>query len=366
MNLIKTYKYKLKLTKPQSQRIDAWIGACRYVYNLALETKINAYQCYGVTLHKFDLLRQLKDLKDVDWIESVPSGSLQNVIERLDLAYKRFFKGSGFPKWAKKGGYNSILFKEVKTGLGGFILPKIGLVKIHKDREAKGILKTAIITKENNEYYICITAECESKNIYPTDESQVVGIDMGVTYFLVDSDGCFVENPRHTKKYEKKLRVESRSLARKKKGSRSRQMQKKKVANLHKKIANTRKDFLHKTSHRYVKENSIIISEDLKVANMIKFSNLSKHISDASWFMFFSMLDYKCKWYEKQYVKIPPKYTSQKCNVCGYIAKENRPTQSKFECASCGHKQNADYNASQNIKSEGIALIRQRETIVCA
>jgi putative transposase len=365
MNPIKTYKYKLRLSKNQTQRVSGWIGTSRFIYNLALETKICAWS-YGVSLNKFELMKQLTDLKEIEWIKDVPSQSLQDVIERLDKAYQSFFKGSGFPKWAKKDEYKSITLKGIKQTENGFIFPKLGFVKLFKDRMPDGALKTAIIVKEQNTYFLSVTFESETKNIFPVSENQVIGLDMGVSYFLVDSDGCFVENPRHTKKYERKLRVENRALARKKKGSKSRQRQKEKLSKLHKKIANTRKDFLHKVSTRYVRQNHIIICEDLKVINMIKFGNLSKHIADASWSEFFSMLKYKSFQNGRIFFQINPKYTSQKCSNCGHVAKENRLTQSKFKCVSCKHEQNADLNASQNIKSEGIARLRQRGTLVRA
>lgn len=366
MKIFKTYKYKLKLTKNQTQRVDSWIDTCRYVYNLALETKIHAYRSFGVSLSKFDLMNQLPELKAIEWIKDVPSQSLQDVIERLDKTYQTFFKGGGFPKWAKKDQYRSITLKGIKQAESGFILPKLGHVKVFKDRMPNGELKTATIIKENNQYFISVTFESNSQNLYPVSENQAVGIDMGITYFAVDSDGCFVENPRHTKKYEKQLRIENRSLARKKKGSKSRQKQKLRLSKLYSKIANVRKDFLHKTSTKYMKENHVIVCEDLKVKNMIKFGNLSKHISDASWSEFYLMLKYKSLQNDRIFIQINPKYTSQKCSCCGHIAKENRLNQSKFKCVSCNHEQNADFNAAQNIKSEGIALVRQREAVACA
>lgn len=366
MKLIKCYKYKLKLSKSQSQRVDSWINTSRFIYNLALETKIHAYTSFGITLHKFELMKQLVDLKEFEWIKDVPSQSLHDVIERLDKAYQLFFKGGGFPKWGKKDQYKSITFKGIKQLDKGFILPKLGYVKVFKDRMPDGELKTATIIKEQNQYYISVTFESESKNIYPVSENQTIGLDMGITYFLVDSDGCFIENPRHTKKYEKQLRIENRSLARKKKGSKSRQKQKLKLSKLHCKIANVRKDFLHKTSTQYIKENHVIICENLKVKNMVKFGNLSKHIYDASWSEFYSMLKYKSLQNDRIFIQINPKYTSQKCSCCGHIAKENRLSQSKFKCISCNYRQNADLNAAINIKSEGITLIRKRGTLVRA
>ena len=363
---MKTYKYKLKLTKEQSNRVDSWIGASRYVYNLALETKIEAYKQRKISLSKFDLIKQLVDLKDIEWIKDVPSQSLQNVIERMDLAYRSFFKGGGFPKWAKRNKYKSILFKSVKQNQKGFILPKLGFVNIFKDRMPSGALKSATIIKENNSYYLSVTFDYISENLYPTNESQVVGIDMGISYFLVDSNGFFVENPRHTITYQKKLRVKNRSLARKKLGSNSRLKTKMELSKLHLKIKNTRNDFTHKVSIQYVKENSLIVVEDLKIKNMIKFGYLSKHIVDVGWSDFFNKLEYKSKMYDKTFIKINPKYTSQKCNYCGHIAKENRINQSEFECVSCGHKDNADANAGKNILAEGIRLTRQREVLACA
>lgn len=365
MEVIQTYKYKLKLTKEQSNQIEQWIGTCRYVYNLALETKIQSYQ-KGVNVSKYDLMKQLTDLKEVEWIKSVPSQSLQNVIERLEVSYQKFFSGGGFPKWAKKGEYSSMLFKSVKATDTGFVLPKIGLVKVFKDRLPKGELKRATITKESKGYFICIIFGSQSENLYPTDESQVVGIDMGITYFLTDSNGNFVENPKHTKKYEARLRVKNRALARKKKGGSGFRKTKSELSKLHSKVVNVRKDFLHKISFQYVKENSLIVCEDLKVKNMIKFGNLSKSIADVGWSMFFDQLRYKSKQYEKVFVKVNPKYTSQKCNACGHIAKENRLSQANFHCVSCGHRQNADFNAAKNILGEGIALNRQREAVACA
>jgi len=282
------------------------------------------------------------------------------------FAFQSFFKGGGFPKWAKKEVYNSLKFKVITQKQNGFILPKLGLVKVFKDRMPDNTLKNATIIKENNGYYLSVTFECKTQDIYPTNNNKVVGLDMGISYFLVDSNGCYVQNPRHTKNYERKLRVKQRALARKKLGSNSRLKCKNELAKLHLKIKNTRNDFTHKISHQYIKENSLIVAENLNVRGMVKNQNLSKHISDVSWSDFFAKLNYKAKMYGKTFVQINPKHTSQKCNYCGHTAKENRLSQSQFECVSCGNKDNADFNASKNILGEGIALVRQRETLVCA
>ena len=357
-----TYKRKLILTKNQQSRIDSWLGACRVVYNLGLEIRISAYRNKQESVHKFELMKQLATIKDIDWIADVPSGSLQNVIERLDNSYKKFFKGGGFPKWANKRKYKSILLKSAYVIGNEVKLPKIGYLRMFKDGEIKGEIKTATIIKEVTGYFICITTDA-IKDIQNKDENQVVGLDMGVSYLYVDSNGQFVNNPKHFKKYEKQLRTENRSLARKKKGSNCWKKQAKKLALLHHRIANVRKDYLHKESTKIAKENHTVILEDLNVKGMSRNKNLSKQILDCGWATFRTMLEYKTN-----VIAVNPKYTSQTCNSCGQKDSKSRLSQSEFVCTGCGHISNADFNAAKNIKKlgEGIALNRQREVLVCA
>lgn len=362
MEIIKTYKYRLRLSKAQESVIDSWINTSRAVYNLALETKMYAYKSHRISLSKFDLMRQLTECRsEFPWMKEVPVHTLQSTIERMDLAYQSFFRGGGFPKFARKDKYNSILFKQVKqVSEYVFKLPKIGTVTIFKDRQPQGQLRNATITRKNNKYYISIITKQETEELTKTNDNQV-GIDMGISFFASLSTGKQIENPRHTLKYAKRLRIESRSLARKKKGSNSRERQRLKVAKLHEKIRNVRKDFLHKQSKSIVDEFGFIAVEDLKVKNMIRFGYLSKHISDASWSEFFNQLSYKSEWKGNTFIKVDPRYTSQTCFDCGAVDKKSRVSQSKFVCTSCGTESNADINASNNILSRGTALIRQRE-----
>lgn len=366
-----TYKRKLKLTKAQEQRIDSWIGACRFVYNMGLEIRIASWKNLQKGVSKFDLMKQLPEIKDIDWIKDVPAQSLQGAIERLDRSYKNFFRtcrsGGGFPKFASKKTYKSILFKKgqcrpsIRINLNKIMLPKIGELKMFKDSPVIGKIKTATIIKEPTGYFVCIVCDEISKTIKNPDENQVCGIDMGVAYFCVDSNGNLIENPRHFKEYEKKLRIENRSLSRKKKGSGRWKNQAKKLSLLHHKIANVRKDFLHKQSTALAKRYHTVHVEDLKINNMVKNKNLSKHILDCGWGMFRAMLEYKTG-----VVRVHPKFTSQTCNVCEAKDSKNRISQSEFICKSCGHKSNADINAAKNILSKGIALNRKSEPLGCA
>ena len=359
-----TFKRKLILNKAQQERIDSWISTCRFVYNMALEIRIETWKNKQELFSKFDLMRQLSSIKNIDWISDVPSQSLQNVIERLDKSYNIFFNGGGFPKWANKHRYNSVLFKQSKEKIIRIIgnsinLPKIGALKIFKDLPILGNIKTATIVKEPDGYFICITTDTV-KSIQNQNESQILGIDMGITHFAVDSNGCFISNPKHFKKYERQLRIENRSLARKKKGSNSWKKQVKRLALLHHKIANVRKDFLHKESTKLAIRYSTIYLEDLNIKGMVK-SRLSESILDAGWGIFRTMLEYKTN-----VVAINPKFTSQTCNDCGTKDAKSRISQSKFVCTNCGIESNADINAAKNILGLGKALNRQREAVACA
>jgi putative transposase len=378
-----TYKRKLILSKEQEQRISSWIGACRVVYNMGLEIKIAAYR-NRKNISSYDLIKQLTTIKDIDWIKDVNAQTLQGAIERLDSAYQTFFRtchsGGGFPKFAKKRKYKSVLFKQVTVVGNNLInLPKFGKVKIFKDSEIKGTPRTATIKKEPTGYFICVTCDDVNRNIQNEDESQVIGLDMGVKHFCIDSEGKFYINPRIFKEYEAKLRVANRSLSRKVKYSNGWKRQGKRLAILHHKIANVRKDYLHKLSTEFAKKYHTVFVEDLQIKNMSKRakpkqdekgkylpnhqaakSGLNKAILDSGWGMFRDMMEYKTN-----LVRVPPQYTSQTCSVCGHVSKENRKSQSEFECVNCGHKENADFNAAKNILGEGIVLERQREESLC-
>jgi putative transposase len=361
--MIRTHKRKLILSKSQEARLSSWIGACRMVYNLGMEIKNATYKATGKSVNKYDLMKQLPDLKDIDWIKDVPSQTLQSSLERLDRSYENFFKsykkGGGYPKFASKRTYKSILLKSVRVDGEFVIIPKIKRLKIFKDSTITGTPKTAIIIKEPTGFFICI--QCEDAHRRFESESQVIGLDMGISHFCIDSNGNFISNPRHFLKWEKKLRIENRALARKKKGSNRWKRQAEKLSLLHHKIGNIRKDFLHKESTKIAKQYSTVYIEDLNIRSMAKNKHLSKHILDCGWGMFKTMLEYKTS-----VVKINPKYTSQTCSECGEVDKRSRLSQSEFVCTSCGFVSNADVNAAINILSKGIALSRQRESIDCA
>lgn len=353
-----TYEFKIKTNNRLKDAVENHLGCTRLVYNLALEVREDAYK-KGVSLSKFDLIKQLPELKqEFKWLKNVHSQTLQGVIERLQRGYDKFFrdlkqgKKTSKPKWARKKEWNSVEWKKaaVKYEGGSEInISKIGKVRFFKSRDIKGNIKLARIIKRVDGYYLQVVTD----NEYTRCENQAVcGIDLGITHFVVTSDGEYFENARTLRKYLKELRIENRSLSRKKKFSRNFYKQVERLKRLHLKISRIRKDYLHKTSTKLAQEYSTIVCEDLNIQEMIKERRYSREISDVAWGRFLEMLEYKTN-----LIRVDPKYTSQECNRCGHTCKENRPTQEKFNCVKCGHTGNADQEASLTILKRGQTLL---------
>lgn len=360
----RTYKRKLILTVSQERKISSWIGVCRLVYNMGLEIKTDSYKKVSRNISNYDLQKQVKDIRQCVFIKPVPTQSLKCALNKLDCSFNRFFSthksGGGYPRFANKKHFKSIdFYQNIKVIDNKIKLSKIGWLKMFKDTEIVGTIKTATVKIEPDGFFVTIV--CDQVPQKFVSENQAIGLDMGISKFCTDSNGGVIDNPKHFKKYEKQLRIENRSLSRKVKGSNSWKKQAKRLSLLHHKIGNVRKDFLHKESTKIAKANSTVYMEDLKIKNMTKNTNLSKHILDAGWGMFKTMLQYKTN-----VVLIDPKYTSQMCHECKEVDKKSRLSQSEYVCTSCGHVSNADINAAKNIKSKGIALDRQREALACA
>ena len=362
--MIKAYKYKLKLNKTQSQRLEQWLGVTRLIYNIALNVKIEAYRKLGKTVTRFDLQKELPEIKkEFEWVKDVNAQSLQCVLKRLDEAYQSFFRGGGFPRYAKKGKWKTIEFPQnVAIQNGKIWLPKLGAVNYHNSRDLGGIIKTTKVTKEIDGWYICLSCEVEPHHLHPSDNQ--VGCDVGVAQFITTSDGEMFDNPKWFHSYSRDLRILQRSVARKVKGGNNHRKAVGKLQKLHTKIKRKRSDHHHKLSTKLVKENQLIAVEDLKLRNMTRSAKgtievpgknvvqkrgLNRSLVDLGASSFFSMLEYKSEYYGRDFVKVDPKYTSQTCNPCGHRSSENRKTQSQFACVKCGYTANADVNAAQNI-----------------
>src|SRR5690554_254875 len=352
--MFKAFKYRIYPTNSQKELIVKHIGSSRFVYNLALETKIAAYIGSKHNYSAFDLIKQLPELKkELPWLKEVNAQSLQQSVHNMDIAFKKFFKGAGFPKFkSKHKGKQSFLIPQnvfVKNNL--LIVPKFKEgIKMSLHRPTQGIIKSATISvTPTGKYFVSIL--CDTKEEMPTkapiEENTTIGIDLGIKDFAITSEGEVFENPKYLRKAQSKLKYVQRKYS-KHKGKRT----KKKLAKLHEDVANKRKDFLHKVSTQLIRENQTICLETLAVKNMVKNHNLAQAISDVSWSTFVSMLEYKADWYGKNILRIGCFAPSSKtCSNCGTINKELTLKDREWACGNCSAVLDRDVNAACNIKS---------------
>ena len=350
--MYKAFKYRLYPTEPQKELIAKHIGSSRFVYNLALETKNAAYIGAKHNYSAFDLVKQLPELKkELPWLKEVNSQSLQQAIQNMDIAFKKFFKGAGFPKFKKKSNKGSFSIPQnviVENGL--LIIPKFKEgIKIKLHRPTQGTIKSATISvTPTGKYFVSIL--CDTKTDAPTKvpikENTTIGVDLGIKDFAITSEGEVFENPKYLRKAQSKLKYVQRKYS-KNKGKRT----KKKLVKLHEKVVNKRKDFLHKVSTQLIRENQTICLETLAVKNMVKNHNLAQAISDVSWSTFVSMLEYKAEWYGKNILRIGQFAPSSKTCSCGVINKDLKLSDREWTCKSCGTTHDRDILAACNIKS---------------
>ena len=351
--MYRSYKYRIYPTEPQKELIAKHIGSSRFVFNIALETKNAAYISAKHNYSAFDLVKQLPELKkELPWLKEVNSQSLQQSIQNMDIAFKKFFNGAGFPKFKKKSNKGSFSIPQnviVENDL--LIIPKFKEgIKMSLHRPTKGIIKSATISvTPTGKYFVSIL--CDTKEELPTKapikENTTIGVDLGIKDFAITSEGEVFENPKYLRKSQSKLKYVQRKYS-KYKGKRT----KKKLAKLHENVVNKRKDFLHKVSTQLIRENQTICLETLSVKNMVKNHNLAQAISDASWSTFVSMLEYKADWYSKNILRIGQFAPSSKtCSNCGNINKELQLKDREWTCSNCSSVLDRDVNAAINIKS---------------
>ncbi len=356
----KTYKYRMYPNKEQVRKIWQHIGTCRFLYNWSLEEKIRAYQTDSKSLTMFDLNMKIPELKkQYEWMNETNSQSLQAVNRNVETAFKNFFrKKADFPKFkSKKNPVQSFQVPqhyEVKLDENKVKLPKLGFVKTKISRKFVGELKTATVSATSTgKYYISVLVDDGLKEPEPApfDSTTTVGIDVGLTSFLVTSEGLKEDNPRYLKNSLVRLKHLQRYVSRKVKGSNNRRKAVWKVAQLHERISNQRRDFLHKHSYKLVSENQAIAVETLNVKGMLKNHKLARSISDVGWSELFRQLEYKCKWYGKTLIKIGRFEPSSKlCSGCGYINNDLTLKDREWTCPDCGAHHDRDINAAINIK----------------
>lgn len=358
----KTYKFRIYPTAEQEVLLAKHFGCTRFVYNHFLNERKEQYQQNKKSDNYYAQAKSLTEIKkkaDTEWLKEVNSQTLQFALRSLDTAFLNFFRGNAqFPKFKSRKHKNSFTVPQngcVSNGL--LFTPKFkdGIkIKLHRDIVGK-IGKMSISKTPTGKYYVSIFTEQVIEELPKTNKQ--VGIDLGIKDFVITSDNKKFKNNRYTKKYAKKLKKAQQHLSRKQKGSNGFEKQKLKVAKIHEKIASCRLDTLHKVSYELVRDNGLIVIEDLNVKGMIKNRKLSKHIADASWGNFVNLLQYKCDWYGRELVKVNRFFPSSKtCNVCGWINQDLNLSIREWTCKN-GHKLHRDLNASKNILKEGLKNI---------
>ncbi|MEH8072812.1 transposase [Gallibacterium anatis] len=360
----------------QIRRIKQFCGCSRFVFNRALAWQNEQYEqdnSFKFSYTKIaNLLPQWK--KELVWLKECHSQVLQQSLKDLESAFKNFFQQrADFPKFKKKGLKERFRFPQgckLEQQNNRLYLPKIGWVRYRNSREVVGEIKNVAVSHKCGRFFVSIQTEFEYE--IPMHKGGEIGIDMGIARFATLSNGEYFEPVNAFKTYKGKLAKLQKRLKNKVKFSQNWQKLKAKIAKLHHKIANCRKDFLHKISTQISKNHAMIYIEDLQVSNMSKSakgtveahgknvkqkSGLNRSILDQSWFEFRRQLDYKTQWQGGFLVAVPAQNTSRTCPCCGHVAKENRQTQANFECVECGYTENADVVGALNVLGRGRAIV---------
>jgi len=370
MIIRKAYRFVLEPTAEQADLICRFAGSSRFVWNKALELQKHCVANGKRVLSYAEICCRLVEWKsEWDFLKEVHSQPLQQSLKDLSLALKNCFDGSkGFPRFKKKGERDAFRFPQgTKIDNKKVYLPKIGWVKFRKSQKIDGTIKNVTVSWSMGRWFVSIQVEMEvAEPVHPAKSE--IGIDMGVVRFATLSDGTFVAPINSFGKVRTKLATQQRRLSKKQKYSSNWHKQKRKVQRIHAKVAQVRKDFLHKLTSLISKNHAVIVLEDLQVKNMsasgkgtiedpgknVKAkSGLNRAIRDQGWYEFRRQLEYKQKWRGGKVIAVNASNTSLECSECHHRAKENRVSQANFRCVKCLHEEHADLNAAKNILAAG-------------
>ena len=362
MKILKAFKTELNPNTTQLTLLRKAAGAARWAYNWGLAKKKAAMEKRERIPTAIDLHKELNQLKktEIPWMYETSKCAPHEALRNLDKAFNNFFRNCKKKKKGKKGfpRFKSKHKNKDSFCLNGSIhvfadriqLPRIGMIRL-KEREYIPTENTKILSATVSccagRWFVSVQMEIE---IVPLPKSShTIGIDLGIKTLATCSNGEVFDNPKHLKKKEKALRIRQKSLSRKKKGSANRKKAAKRVAALHYRIANARKDYLHKITSKIIDENQVVVLEDLNLSGMVKNHKLAKAISDVGMGEFRRQLEYKAGWYGRQIIIVDRYFPSTKtCSACGTVKESVKLSERIFKC-DCGLEIDRDLNAAINL-----------------
>jgi len=361
--IIKGYKFPILPTEEQKTFFAKSFGCSRFVFNYFLNARKEYYLKNGKGLGYNDtskLLVELKEDKNTEWLNEVNSQSLQQSLRQLDVSYQRFFKKiSKFPSFKSKYDKQSFCVPQYFTFENGRLtIPKLKAIKVNQHRpfgENYEICFLTISKTKTNKYFVSFIVEEDfTSKVKKTNKS--VGIDLGLIDLMTFSDGKKVSNPRIAKKYRKKLEYQHRQHSKKTKKGKNKERARVELAKTYEKITNVKLDYAHKLTADIVKNNDIIVMEDLSITNMMKDHKKARSIQEVSWYEIVRQLKYKSEWNDRKFIQVDRWFPSSKtCNDCGYINQSLREGDREWNCPICNIHHDRDYNASLNILKQGLS-----------
>ena len=384
MRRLQAFKFELRPDGERRRDMTKFSGACRFVFNKALALQKENHEAGNKFISYTAMAKNLtawRNSSETPWLYDAPCHSLQHALKDLDRAYKNFFAGRAeFPRFKKKGHRSSFRYpdpRQLKLDQANsrIFLPKLGWIPYRNSREVIGTLRNVTVSQNGTKWFVSIQTEREVEPQVRT-VTAAIGIDVGITRFATMSNGNYISPLNSFKTHQKSLAKYQRRMSHKVKFSQNWRKEKTKVQKVQTRIANVRKDFLHKTTTTISKNHALVCVEDLQIRNMSKSatgspeqpgkmvkqkSGLNRSILDQSWGAFRSQLEYKLDWNRGILIAVPPQNTSLTCPSCEYVSKDNRKTQAHFECTSCRYENNADIVGAINILERGHRLLARGE-----
>jgi putative transposase len=389
MSSIKAFRFQLRLRPAQERDLQRWAGGLRWIWNQALAEQrarhARGEPCAGFA-QMCKWLTAWRQAPDTTWLAGGPVHTQQQVLKRLDESYKRFFEAARRgdtrrvkpPRFKRRGEEPGMRFPDAKQfeldqTHQRIKLPKLGWLRLRQGRPVTGELRNVSLSREGAAWFCAV--QTQGADVVPAGLAPSLGIDMGLAQFVTFSSGAAVAPLKAMAEQQRRLRRYQKSVSRKIKGSCNRKKAIKRLSDLHRRIARTRADRLHKLSTSLVASHPVIALEDLRVAAMSASSRgtadkpgsrvrqkagLNRNILDAAWAEFRRQLEYKTSAVGGEVIAVNPAFTSQRCAACGHTEAGNRKTQSSFICLACGHADNADVNAAKNILAAGHAVMSER------